>query len=160
MYDRIDSLQHENKKLQLQGSTPDPSSSIDATALNGKLNELEQVKISLEAEKRQLEARLESERQNLEQEKVTWEQERVAWGQAKIVLEDANKTVQKLEDSKTVLDQKNKAMEQELIKTVGRTSEYEHRTTMMETQLKQMKSKWEDATAQIAAQEKSVTSVV
>jgi hypothetical protein len=52
------------------------------------------------------------------------------------------------------LEQKNKAMEQELVKTVGRTSEYEHRVTMLETQLKQMKSKWEDATMQVSTLEK------
>ena len=59
-----------------------------------------------------------------------------------------------LEQEKTALEQKNKSMEQELLKVVAKTSESEHRATMMETQLKQMKSKWEDATSQIAAQER------
>jgi SMC interacting uncharacterized protein involved in chromosome segregation len=75
--------------------------------------------------------------------------------------EEINVLIQKnkaMEHDKNNLEQKNRAMEHELLKTVGRTSEYEHRATMMETQLKQMRSKWEDATAQIAAQEKSVTS--
>jgi chromosome segregation ATPase len=86
------------------------------------------------------------------------------WMQEKSDLQQENATLvnakSALELDKSTLEQKNKAMEHELVKTVGRTSEYEHRATMMETQLKQMKSKWEDATAQIAAQEKSVTSSV
>jgi chromosome segregation ATPase len=141
-------------------------------ALTQEKCQWEEAKTTMEEEMKSLEEEnvardqfigtLEKEKKALEEEKSSWtgqgeEASTANTDEHKKALEQLEAVKKGLEDDKTALEQKNKAMEHELVKTVGRTSEYEHRTTMMETQLKQMKSKWEDATTQLSSQEKSVT---
>jgi chromosome segregation ATPase len=145
---RMEVLEQERKGLDEQAAASDAVTEelIQRIALFENNFASIQAQVPPAGWQEQLEA-LEAEKSVLCQEKSALEQEFSTFSQV----------MKSLEDERTMMEQKNKAMEHELVKTVGRTSEYEHRATMMETQLKQMKSKWEDATAQIAAQEKSVT---